>query len=165
MHVHALGLTPADCKHLGISLHSAHTIYLLLNASTPRCWRVWSRCASARACTSAVPASGGCITWCTRCWTTPSTRFEYRHMHMHACMHHRALQHVHMCGDREGPGSTTWCTRCLTMPLRYGTMHTCVSEMASRHMHTCVTHVLLRHHLYERLKVAVPIWITEHTVA
>jgi hypothetical protein len=44
------------------------------NRSGRRCWRGWSRCASAPACTSAPPAAAGCTTWCTRCWTMPSTR-------------------------------------------------------------------------------------------
>ena len=36
--------------------------------------RDWRPCASAPACISAPPASGACIIWSTRSWTTPSTR-------------------------------------------------------------------------------------------
>ena len=41
---------------------------------TSRCSRAWRRSASARACTSARPASWACTTSCTRSWTTPWTR-------------------------------------------------------------------------------------------
>ena len=45
-----------------------------MGPSRSRFSRDWSRCASGRACTSAPPAPGACITWCTRWSTTPSMR-------------------------------------------------------------------------------------------
>ena len=41
---------------------------------TSRSSRAWRRSASVRACTSARRAHAACITWCTRSWTTQSTR-------------------------------------------------------------------------------------------
>ena len=39
-----------------------------------RCCKAWSRCASGRACTSAVQGSAACTTWCMRFWTMRLTR-------------------------------------------------------------------------------------------
>ncbi|CUQ18965.1 Uncharacterised protein [Flavonifractor plautii] len=39
-----------------------------------RCWRAWRPSASAPACISAPRRRAACTTWCTRSWTTPSTR-------------------------------------------------------------------------------------------
>ena len=41
---------------------------------TSRSSRAWRRSASVRACTSARRARAACTTWCTRSWTTQSTR-------------------------------------------------------------------------------------------